>query len=198
LAQKIGAVNTLAIDQATGKPQAFNTDYAGAMDAICQTLKIKRADLAHKRVAVVGAGGVSRAIVAGLRDVGASVCIYNRTVEKAQALAEAFACEYAGLDALSAMTADLLVNGTSLGMSPDIEDMPVPEGVLNTNMAVFDTIYNPLQTRLLKTAQAKGACVIDGLCMFVGQAMAQFELFTGQAGDAHLMREVVMTHLSER
>jgi len=198
LAEKIGAVNTLVMNQASGKPSAFNTDYAGAMDAICQTLKIERASLADKRVAVVGAGGVSRAIVAGLTDVGTRVCIYNRTVGKAQDLAEAFACEYAGLDALSAMRADLLVNGTSLGMSPDIEGMPVPEGVLNANMAVFDTVYNPLQTRLLRTAKAKGATVIDGLSMFVGQATAQFKLFTGQAGDACLMREVVMTHLSER
>jgi 3-dehydroquinate dehydratase/shikimate dehydrogenase len=195
LAQKIGAVNTLVMDPDTGKPSAYNTDYAGAMDAICQALNIERAHLASKRVAVVGAGGVSRAIVAGLKDVGASVCIYNRTVAKAQDLAEVFACEYAGLDALDTMTADLLVNGTSLGMSPNTEDMPVPEGVLNARMAVFDTVYNPLHTRLLQTAEARGATVIDGLSMFVGQAMAQFQLFTGQAGDPDLMRGVVMTQL---
>ncbi len=157
-----------------------------------------RRDMAGQRVAVVGAGGVSRAIVAGLADVGAEVCIYNRTVEKARALAEVFACEYAGLDALASLQATLLVNGTSLGMSPNVETMPVPESVLTANMAVFDTVYNPLQTRLLKTAQAKGSAVVDGLAMFVGQAMAQFKLFTGQGGDPDLMREVVMTQLGER
>ncbi len=195
LAQKIGAVNTLVFDAQTGRPSAYNTDYAGAMDAICQTLGMDRCDMAGQRVAVVGAGGVSRAIVAGLADVGADVCIYNRTVEKARALAEAFACEYAGLDALDRLQATLLVNGTSLGMSPHIETLPVPESVLTANMAVFDTVYNPLQTRLLKTAQAKGSAVVDGLAMFVGQAMAQFKLFTGQGGDPDLMREVVMTQL---
>jgi 3-dehydroquinate dehydratase/shikimate dehydrogenase len=198
LAQKIGAVNTLIFDTLTGRPSAYNTDYAGAMDAICQTLRMERRDLAGQRVAVVGAGGVSRAIVAGLADVGAEVCIYNRTVEKAQALAEVFACEYAGLDALDSLQANLLVNGTSLGMSPHVETMPVPESVLTANMAVFDTVYNPLQTRLLKTAEAKGSAVVDGLAMFVGQAMAQFKLFTGQRGDPDLMREVVMTQLGER
>ena len=198
LAQKIGAVNTLVFDAHTGQPSAYNTDYAGAMDAICQTLGMDRRDMAGQRVAVVGAGGVSRAIVAGLADVGAEVCIYNRTVEKARALAEVFACEYAGLDALASLQATLLVNGTSLGMSPNVETMPVPESVLTANMAVFDTVYNPLQTRLLKTAQAKGSAVVDGLAMFVGQAMAQFKLFTGQGGDPDLMREVVMTQLGER
>jgi 3-dehydroquinate dehydratase/shikimate dehydrogenase len=198
LAQKIGAVNTLINDPATCKPSAYNTDYAGAMDAICQTLKTDRASLAGKSVAVIGAGGVSRAIVAGLTDVGACVSIYNRTVEKARILAEAFGCHYDGLDGLNRMQADLLINGTSLGMSPRVEEMPVPETALNANMAVFDTIYNPLETRLLKTAKAKGAVVVDGLAMFVGQALAQFKLFTGQAGDPDLMREVVKAHLNER
>ncbi|MCP4456040.1 MAG: shikimate dehydrogenase [Planctomycetes bacterium] len=195
LAQKIGAVNTLIFDADTGQPSAFNTDYAGAMDAICQTLGMTRRDMAGLHVAVLGAGGVSRAIVAGLADVGAHVCIYNRTVEKARALAHVFSCEYAGLDGLDRLDADLLINGTSLGMSPHVDTLPVPEAVLNPKMAVFDTVYNPLQTRLLKTAQAEGCAVVDGLAMFVGQAMAQFQLFTGQAGDPDLMREVVMTQL---
>ena len=198
LAEKIGAVNTLVYDAHTGQPCAYNTDYAGAMDAIYQTLGMDRRDMSGRHVAVVGAGGVSRAIVAGLTDVGASVCIYNRTKDKARALSEAFACEYAGLDALDSLQADLLINGTSLGMSPHVETMPVPEAVLTADMAVFDTVYNPLQTRLLKTAQARGCAVVDGLAMFVGQAMAQFKLFTGQTGDPDLMREVVMTQLGER
>jgi 3-dehydroquinate dehydratase/shikimate dehydrogenase len=198
LAEAIGAANTLILDPVTSRPSAYNTDYAGALDAMCQGLKIQRTDLAGKRVAVVGAGGVSRAIVAGLIDVGANVCIYNRTVERGQHLAETFGCDYAGLDALDGMAADLLVNGTSVGMSPHIEDMPVPEAVLRPSMAVFDTVYNPLETRLLKVARARGCPVVDGLAMFVGQAMVQFNLFTGQAGDPDLMRDVVMTQLRGR
>jgi shikimate dehydrogenase len=150
------------------------------------------------RVAVVGAGGVSRAIVAGLTDAGAKVMIYNRTVERAKELAAEFGCEFAGLDVLPRMDAKLLVNCTSIGMHPNVDATPVPAEYLESDMTVFDTVYNPAETLLLQQARQDGARTIDGVAMFVNQAAAQFHLFTGQPANLELMRKVVLDRLGGR
>ncbi|HEX42332.1 MAG TPA: shikimate dehydrogenase, partial [Phycisphaerales bacterium] len=194
LAERIGAVNTLIIEK-DERLSACNTDYAAVLDAITDTLGIDRTGLAALPVAVIGAGGVSRSIVAGLRDAGARVTIYNRTVEKAAALAGEFGCDYAGLDALGRLDAHLIINGTSIGMHPNIDACPIPPQCIRPDMVVFDTVYNPVQTQLLKHANAAGARTIDGVTMFVNQALAQFRLFTAQPADPSLMRSVVMDQL---
>jgi 3-dehydroquinate dehydratase/shikimate dehydrogenase len=213
LAEKIGAANTLLVSRASsprlqsrddpdctaGTPaplSAYNTDYAGALDAITAGMGIERAGLHNMSVAVVGAGGVSRAIVAGLADAGARVTIYNRTVPRAEELAAEFGCQAAGLDALPHLNAKLLINCTSIGMHPHVDAVPVPADYLKPDMTVFDTVYNPAETLLLKQARAQGAQTIDGLTMFVNQAAAQFKLFTGQPADTSLMREVVLGRAS--
>ncbi len=196
LAKKIGAANTLLIGP-NGKLAAYNTDYAGALDAITAGMGITRADLKALQVAVIGAGGVARAIVAGLCDAGANIKIYNRTIEKAERLAIEFNCKFAPLDDLPNMDAQLVVNCTSIGMHPQIDATPVPEEALKANMAVFDTVYNPAQTLLLRQAQNKGAKTIDGIDMFVNQAMAQFKLFTDTEGNPDRMRNVVLKHLAK-
>jgi 3-dehydroquinate dehydratase/shikimate dehydrogenase len=220
LADKIGAANTLIVGRAsplassstgilpvtaihgrdahaTGRAgthdlRVYNTDYAGALDAITAGMGIERKDLKDVPVAVVGAGGVSRAIVAGLTDAGARVTIYNRTLERAKDLAADFGCEFAGLDRLSQMSAKLLVNCTSIGMHPHVDATPVPAEYIKSDMTVFDTVYNPAETLLLKQAKAAGAKTIDGITMFVNQAAAQFKLFTGQPANTDLMRQVVL------
>ncbi len=190
LAEEIGAVNTLLID-ADGKLSAYNTDYAGALDAITSTLKIKREGLEDMPVAVIGAGGVARALVAGLSDAGAQIRIYNRTVKKAEKLAADFDCDFAGLDDLPNLDAKLLINCTSIGMYPNVDESPLPQECLKKGMAVFDTVYNPARTLLLKQAKKRRAKTIDGLSMFVNQALAQFKLFTGQDANPKLMRKIV-------
>ena len=194
LAEKIGAVNTLII-RSDGKVKAYNTDYIASLDAIISGMKIKKGDLKEMPVTVIGAGGVARAIVAGLSDAGARITIYNRTVEKVEKLAGEFKCEYAPLDELSEIDAMLLVNCTSIGMYPNADATPVPKELLKRGTAVFDTVYNPAETLLLKEAKKKRTKRIDGVSMFVNQAMAQFELFTGTKGDAKLMRETVIENL---
>jgi len=194
LAQKIGAANTLLVGP-NGKLEAYNTDYAGALDAITKGMKISRAKLKDLPVAVVGAGGVARAIVAGLSDAGAEIRIYNRTIERGQKLAAEFDCEFAPLDDLKNLDAKLLINCTSIGMYPNVEATPVPKESLKRGMAVFDTVYNPAQTLLLKEAKKKRMKTIDGISMFVNQAMAQFKLFTNTNGNPDLMRNVVLEHL---
>ena len=192
LADKIGAANTVIIERRATSDErrlsAYNTDYAGALDAITQGMGIERTDLRGVPVAVVGAGGVSRAIVAGLTDAGARVTIYNRTLERAQELAVDFHCLAAGLDELSRLDTKLLINCTSIGMHPHVDATPVPAERIKPDMAVFDTVYNPAETLLLKQAKDKGAQTIDGVAMFVNQAAAQFRLFTGRDANPVLMR----------
>ena len=190
LAENIGAVNTLKIGFG-GIVSGYNTDYAGAMDALTGVLGIDRHELHSMKIAVVGAGGVARAVVAGLADVGAHVTVYNRTVSKAAALGDEFSCRHAGLDELGGMDAQVVVNCTSIGMHPDVDDSPVPAECFREGMAVFDTVYNPLETKLLREAAAAGAKTVNGAEMFVRQAMAQYKIFIGAEPDEAVIRNTV-------
>jgi 3-dehydroquinate dehydratase/shikimate dehydrogenase len=194
LARRIGVANTLCID-GDGAVSAYNTDYRGAMDALMHGLKTD--SLADANVAILGAGGVSRAIVAGLRDAGARVVIYNRTGSKAEALADEFDAQARPWDERNSADADIIINCTSIGMWPHVDDTPLPEARLSANQAVFDTIYNPIETRLMRQAADAGGATIDGVSMFVNQAVAQFERWTGHTAPVPVMRDVVVRRLSE-
>lgn len=196
LAEKIGAVNTLTIN-ADGRTSGYNTDYAGALDAITSALGGDRGDLEGLSVAVIGAGGVARAVVAGLTEAWAEVTIYNRTVKKGEKLAEEFGCKFGSLDDLPDLEAKLLINCTSVGMYPDTDQMPLPAECIKKNMIVFDTVYNPAETLLLQQAGRARAKTINGLEMFINQASAQFKIFTGQEADPKLMRKTIFGCLAE-
>jgi 3-dehydroquinate dehydratase/shikimate dehydrogenase len=195
LAKRIGAVNTLIIEsRATSderRIQAYNTDYAGAMDAILAGMDITRGDLRNVSAAVIGAGGVARAVVAGLSDAHAKITIYNRTVKRGEALAADFDCDFATLDELSRVEAELLINCTSIGMHPNINETPILKEYLKPEMTVFDTIYNPAETLLLKHAKGLGCKTISGMDMFLNQALLQFKLFTGTDANPELVRKVL-------
>lgn len=195
LSATIGAANTLKVGF-NGIVCGYNTDYAGAMDALTSRMGVDTHALHQVEVAVIGAGGVARAVVAGLADVGAHVTVYNRTVQKARSLAEEFRCRAAGIEELSRTQATVVINCTSLGMHPDIESCPMPEGVLKPEMTVFDTVYNPIRTRLLEAAEKIGAKTVTGAEMFVRQAMAQYRIFIGTEPNEKIMRNVVMEALS--
>jgi len=211
LAQRIGAANTLTVRD-DGSLHASNTDYAAALDAVCDGLGITRRELRGRRVAVIGAGGAARAIVAGFAGHGATVVVYNRTLDKAQALAEHFnEMEGAGvgdggdggsqrggkvvaarLEKLCDSCCEVFINCTPIGMHPNTDATPIPsagetkawagvDGDAAKKPVVFDTIYNPIETRLLREAKAAGCRTIPGTEMFVRQAAAQFQLWTGQA-----------------
>ncbi|MBW8016125.1 MAG: shikimate dehydrogenase [Planctomycetes bacterium] len=191
LAATIGAVNTLKIGFG-GLVSGFNTDYAGAMDALLSAMGIGKHGLHNVKAAVLGAGGVARAIVAGLTDVGAKVLVYNRTVAKAKSLAEEFKCGYASIEEAAAMDAGVVINCTSIGMHPKVDASPAPAESIKSDMVVFDTVYNPLDTLLLKYAKDAGAKTVTGAEMFVRQAMAQYKIFTGKDADEELMRQTVL------
>lgn len=195
LAQRIGVANTLCIDDT--QVSAFNTDYRGALDALCTGIGCEPDKLSDLSVAILGAGGVSRAIVAGLRDCGSTVIIYNRTGAKAKKLAEEFEAGALPWEERSQLEAEVVINCTSIGMWPNAEDTPLPAKGLSHQPAVFDTIYNPIETRLLREALERGCKTIDGASMFVNQAVAQFERWTSQRAPVEVMREVVIARLSE-
>lgn len=194
LAETIGAVNAIKIGF-NGILSAYNTDYCGAMEALLVAMGAEKHDLHAVKVAVIGAGGAARAVVAGLVDIGARVTIYNRTVKKAQSLAQEFRCRAVAIDELPDMDASIVVNCTSLGMHPKVDVSPVPEGLLKAEMTVFDTVYNPVETRLLKQAKAAGATVVNGAEMYIRQAMAQYKIFIGAEPNEKHMRQIVYERL---
>jgi 3-dehydroquinate dehydratase/shikimate dehydrogenase len=195
LAASIGAANTVTF-RGDGTLRGDNTDYSAATDALCDAMGISRQGLAGRRVAVIGAGGTSRAIVAALCLYGARVTVYNRTVSRGDELAREFGCTSAGLDALAATDAEIVVNSTSIGMHPRVDASPL-DAIPPSVKVVFDAVYNPVRTRLLAMADAAGCVCVSGLEMFVNQAVAQFELWLGRPAPRGIMRDVIIGRLSK-
>jgi 3-dehydroquinate dehydratase/shikimate dehydrogenase len=200
LAEQIGAVNTIAIKD--GQLRGFNTDYAAILGTIIAALGIPLGDLKDLRVAVIGAGGTGRTAVAALAAQGATVVIYNRSKEKADALAAEFNGKSgkvvsARMEKLCDNCCHVLINTTPLGMHPNVDASPLGDdtAALRSDMLVFDTIYNPMKTKLLKQAESAGAKTVGGVEMFVRQAAGQFEAWTGRAAPVAIMREVIEKRL---
>lgn len=193
LACRIGAINTIAIDT-SGSCRGFNTDYAAALDALCSAMGVGRRDLAGRRVAVLGAGGAARAIVAGLRYGGAEVEIYSRTVSRAEALAGEFSCRAAGMEAVHRTAAEIVINCTPVGMHPEVDASPMEDFPPSVEV-VFETIYNPIRTRLLRHAERRGLKTVSGMDMFVNQGAAQFEAWTAKPAPRDVMRRVAVEKL---
>jgi 3-dehydroquinate dehydratase / shikimate dehydrogenase len=200
LANQIGAVNTIAIDG--GKLRGFNTDYAAILDTITSALNLTRDALKELRVAVIGAGGTGRTAVAALAAYGATVVIYNRSTEKANALANEFNGKtgkvvVGPMEKLCNNCCQVLINTTPLGMHPNVDASPLGDdsSAIKSGMLVFDTIYNPMKTKLLKQAEAAGAKTVGGVEMFVRQAGAQFSAWTGHAAPVDVMRRVIEQRL---
>jgi shikimate dehydrogenase len=173
-AQRIGAVNT--IDFRTN--EGTNTDVTGFMeDLIAHGINV-----AGQNVIVLGAGGAARAAVYGLRQAGANVAVVNRTPEKAERLIEEL-----GVDAIP-MTLEraargktaLIVNSTSVGMYPKVDESPWPEDVsFPAGVTVYDMVYRPQVTKLMQQVEANGGSAIGGLGMLVRQGAAAFTIWTG-------------------
>jgi 3-dehydroquinate dehydratase/shikimate dehydrogenase len=184
LTARMGACNTLRVG-ADGKLYGFNTDVAGVVRPLERRMKLKGA-----RIAVVGAGGAARAAVFGLVEQGAEVFIVNRTHETAVELARQAHAKAIKQDALRKTHFDALINTTPCGMSGVGQTLPIGADDLNAGV-VFDMIYNPLETPLLKLARERGVETISGVEMFVQQGARQFEIWTGKpAPEAEMLRAV--------
>jgi 3-dehydroquinate dehydratase / shikimate dehydrogenase len=194
-------VNTIIVER---RLRGLNTDYAAILDSITEKLDITREQLAEYRVAVIGAGGTGRTAVAALAHYGATVVVYNRTKERADELAAEFDGRIgkvvsARLEKLCDSCCHIYINTTSVGMYPDVDQSPLGDNPpkFTSDTVVFDTIYNPMKTKLLEQAEASGARTIGGVEMFVRQAAAQFEAWTGLQAPQDVMRRTIEQRLSQ-
>jgi 3-dehydroquinate dehydratase/shikimate dehydrogenase len=152
-----------------------------------------RVALQGARVLVIGAGGAARAAVIGLKAKGAEVTIVNRTPATAVELAKQLGVKSVKRSEVAKLSFDLIFNATPLGMGPAAET-PLEENELNTTW-VFDSVYNPIETPLLKLAQSKGCGTISGAEMFLHQAARQFEIWTGKPAPMDSIRQVLLRQL---
>ena len=192
LAEKIGAINTIVNER--GVLTGYNTDATGFLQALLEQGVVP----GGKTTVILGAGGASRAISFILAERGANLVILNRQSGRAEDLsrriAQVFEKEITALTlseenlAKVLARADILVNTTSVGMVPNIDETPVPARLLKPGLIVFDIVYNPVQTRLLKEAEAAGAKTINGLDMLVWQGALAFEKWTGRKAPLELMK----------
>jgi 3-dehydroquinate dehydratase/shikimate dehydrogenase len=191
-ARAVGAVNTIVWDksEATG----YNTDYPAAIDSLEAALGglgATPSPVTGKVALVLGAGGAAKAVAHVLHDKGAEVVISNRTSERAQKLAEEEGCGAADWTDRYGVDPDILVNCTPIGMHPNVEQTPYDKHSLKPALVVFDTVYNPENTLLIKQARDQSCTVVTGVEMFIRQASMQFKLFTSREAPAQHMRETL-------
>lgn len=198
LTESIGACNTLVRDEEDKDiVRAYNTD----VEAVT-AIEAAGGPVSGKTFVMLGAGGAAQAIGFAANARGAKVVIANRTKSKAEKLASSISDTTKVVDwedvQAGKISGDILANTTSLGMQPNVDSTPVPDKAILGNFSlVFDAVYVPLQTRLLREAGELGCITVSGVEMFVTQATKQFKLFTRREGPADLMRKVVVDDLSK-
>ncbi len=191
LAEEIGAVNTIL--NGDGRLTGYNTDGLGAMKALGLVM-----DPMGKRCLLVGAGGAARGIGFMARERGMTLVVANRSKDRGRELAAFLKSPFIPLEEIGEVKADVLIQTTPVGMFPNENASPVPDFVLQKGMTVMDAIYNPLETQLLKSARAKGCVTIGGLEMFIHQGAEQFRLWTGLNPPLDIMRNTVLSVLSNQ
>lgn len=199
LAEKIGAVNTIVFGK-NGEIKGYNTDGLGAK----QALQEAAVEIRGSKIVVAGAGGAARAITFQLAADGAEITIINRTEARAIELAKDISAaalsgkvEGRGLFRLKDLLqdADVLINTTTLGMHPNTDTAIATAEELHSGLTVFDIVYNPLETRLLKEAKTSGAKTVSGVSMLVYQGAEAFRLWTGIEPPVELMKKTVLEAL---
>jgi shikimate dehydrogenase len=193
-ARAAGAVNTIVNEN--GRLIGYNTDGIGYVRSLKEEAE---PNLSGRTILVLGAGGASRGILWALaQEKPAKLLLANRTDEKAVELAKAFAPEIdvtaiAWTDVEAACRdADVVINTTSVGMSPNVEATPIDPAWLKHGAIASDLIYNPLQTKFIREAEARGCRAHGGLGMFIYQGAYAFEYWTGQLAPVEVMRDTVM------
>ncbi|PYZ98716.1 shikimate dehydrogenase [Alteribacter lacisalsi] len=198
-AEAIGAVNTIVNEN--GKLTGYNTDGQGFLDSVLEQVE----DLSGKRVLLIGAGGASRAVAVSFARHGVKeLAITNRTLSKANEIAVRCKkwCDSRVLPATMAQAAftgyDLIINTTSIGMSPDVNRMPMSLETVKRNALVCDLIYNPEETRWLREAEKKGAKTLNGIGMFINQGALAFEMWTGKKAPREAMKQAVLFEMKKQ
>jgi len=200
-AEAIGAVNTILNDE--GTLMGHNTDGKGALIA----LKASNQNPADKKIVILGAGGASKAVSYALAKEAREIVILNRTVERAEKLARELCSKFGNKVRYGKLCgdqirkelgdADLLINATSIGMRPHEDKTPVDRDLLRPDLAVFELVYDPPETRLLKEVKSVGAKTIEGLAMLVYQGAASFEIWTNKKAPIDVMMKAARDKLME-
>lgn len=194
-AKLIGAVNTIKVSG--NKLEGFNTDGAGFLKHLTEDLKFNPE---NKTIAILGAGGASRAISVYLAKANPKIIsIYDIDKTKLLALVNHLKANFKNIEIKSANSAqelniaavDLLVNATPIGMK-ETDPCLVDGNLINRNMLVYDLIYNPKETKLLKLAEEKGAKISNGLGMLLYQGVLAFEIWTGEIAPVEVMRKAII------
>jgi len=190
-ALRVGAINTIVNEN--GKLIGHNTDFFGATEALRGI-----EDIAGKRILILGSGGVSLAITAALKHLGvknATIC--NRTHQKAYDLAIKRGYSIIPWDDRNKFTADVLINASSIGMTPNPNEIPVDETTIENFKVVYDVIVSPVDSLLIKSARKRNKVLIPGTVMCLFQAAKQFELYTGQQPPLEIMRSAMLRLLEQ-
>ena len=199
-AKFLGSVNTILNKK--GKLIGFNTDGVGALKA----LRENGTELSKKKLLLLGAGGAAKAIAFSLAKEVDELVVLNRTNGKAKELAERLSRTLGkkvvggslSPDAIAEnlQDSDVLINATSVGMSPNPNQSIVPPQLLRPGLTVMDIIYNPVETKMAKDAKAAGAQVVSGVEMLICQGAASFEIWTGLVAPIEVMRKAALNKLS--
>jgi len=193
--KSIGSANTLTFGD--NVVRAYNTDCAAAMDSLEKAMKLISLDLEGASVDVLGAGGASRAILYGLAKRNCRVTLYGRDPGKVAGLAEEFSCVGASWDERSKRRGMVLINTTPVGMWPEVNRSPMPTGSLGGCRLVFDLIYRPIETQLLREAASVGCATLSGLDMFLRQASGQFAIWFDRTPDIESARRLLRSLLAK-
>jgi shikimate dehydrogenase len=199
-AKFLNSVNT--IHHKDGKLLGYSTDGIGALRA----LKENGANPQGKRVLILGAGGAARSIAYSLIQEADELFILNRTVSEAKKLAETLKHKFDKKISAGSLSpeiikekiraTDILLNTTSVGMNPNINQSLIEPDNLESNLTVMDIIYNPHDTQLIKDAKAVGAKVVNGIEMLIYQGATAFEIWTGQQAPIPVMRKALLEQYS--
>jgi len=188
IAEKIGAVNTVVNDG--GVLIGYNTDWLGVVIPL-----EKETDLTGKKAAIIGAGGAARAMAYGLIARKSKVTIFNRTFEKGRNLAHEIGgdCNGCSMENIDEAIGDfdIILNATSLGMGKSVGLSPILKSKIKSHQIVFDAVYSPFETQLLKDAKRQGATIIHGTEMLLHQGTEQFKLYTEYEAPVEVMRKVL-------
>ena len=197
LALAIGAVNTVKYEN--GEYVGYNTDGLGYVKGLTEQLQVS---LSSQRVLIIGAGGAARAIYYSLIQEGVTIAdIANRTMSRSEEIIGQcpFPVESKAISIREAeenlQQYDLIINTTSIGLTPNVEDKPLSLQNLRADAFVSDIIYNPLETKFLKEAKLKGASVQNGVPMFIHQGALAFQIWTGIKPDTERMNSIVLSKL---
>ena len=189
LARRIGAVNTVV--KRAGKWRGSNTDAEAVSGPLSKLISLPKAN-----VLIIGNGGAARGAACALADAGARVALTGRNADRVRALARLVNGEPVSHEQVMLRHFDVVINATPIGMWPNVDDCPFEDKI--PGEIVFDMVYNPLETVLIKRAKEQGKQTVSGLRMFIEQAVKQFEIFTGETAPRAAMETAALDALETR